>query len=148
MRKSAIALVLSCIALPAPAQDGPQSALQGFIAGYRATDAGAMAALFHADGTFFGSSEPELLRGPEGVRGYFTRAWPAGTRRGIDCDTLSTRMVTPDAAVVNANCRTLMTRPDGQETARDLRLTGLVVRDGGRWLFADLHASNAPAPRR
>ena len=148
MRRIAAFALLTGFVAPAFAQDGPQSALQGFVAGYRATDGAAIAALFRADGTFFGSSEPELPRGPDGVRGYFTRAWPPGTRRGIDCDTLSTRIVTPDIAVVNANCHTQMTRPDGQQAIRDLRLTGVVMRDGGRWLFADLHASNAPAPRR
>lgn len=148
MRRFAIAALACAIPALAMAQDGPQSALQGFVAGYRATDGAAIAALFRSDGTFFGSGEAGLLRGPDGVLGYFTRAWPPGTRRGIDCETLSTRMVTPDIAVVNANCHTQMTRPDGQQNVRDLRLTGVVMREGGRWLFADLHASNAPGPRR
>ena len=142
-----IALIL-LLTSPAMAQDGPQSALAGFIAAYRATDAASMAALFRADATFFGSSEPELLRGPEGVRGYFARAWPPGTRRGIECDLLSTRLVTPDAAVVSADCRNIRTRPDGQQEATGLRLMGVVIREGGAWRFADLHASNAPPARR
>lgn len=146
MRVAAILAVL--LAAPAMAQDSPQAALQGFVAAYRATDAAAMAALFRPDGTFFGSSEPELLRGPDGVLGYFTRAWPPGARRGIECNILSVRALAPDVAAVNAICHTQMTRPDGQQRVRDLRLSGVAVRESGTWRFADLHASDAPAPRR
>lgn len=127
--------------------DGPLSALQAFMVGFNATDPAALAPLFRPDATFFGSSEPALLHGPEGARGYFTRAWPPGNRRAIACESSAVRQLSPDAAMVTAVCRVQATRPDGQQSSSTLRLMGLVLRDAEGWRFADLHASAAPPPK-
>ena len=148
MRKIAALAFLSCIAVPAFAQDGPQSALQGFVAGFNAMDPDAMARLFRPDSTFFGSTEPDLLRGPDGARGYFVRAWPQGSRFQISCETLTTRELSPALATVNAVCGVQFMRADGQTGSARLRLTGLVMRDAQGWRFADLHGSGAPPARR
>ncbi len=140
--------ILWLLAMPASAQDGPSSALARFEAAYNATDPAAMAALFRADATFFGQSEPELQRGTEAVRGYFVRGWPPGTGRTIACTTLSLRQLGPGAASFVAACDTTRARPDGQREVRVLRLTGVVTRDAEGWRFADVHASTAPPPRR
>lgn len=129
------------------AQDGPGQVLEAFLAGFNATDPVALARLFRADATFFGSTEPALLHGPEGAQGYFTRAWPPGSRRAIACLDSAVRVVAPDAAMMRATCRVEAKRPDGSVGQSTLRLMGLVLRDAQGWRFADLHASAAPPPR-
>jgi len=132
----------------AQAQDGAASLIARFAAGFATLDPTVMAALFRPDATFFGSTEPDLLRGPEGVRGYFERSWPPGSTRRVECEVLDTREVSADAAMLDALCRVESGAPDGTRRSGGLRVSALALRDGVGWCFAALHASAPPAPRR
>jgi ketosteroid isomerase-like protein len=131
----------------AHAQDGPASLLDRFAAGFSAMDPAAIAALFRPDGTFFGSTQPDLMRGPEGVQGYFTRGFASGGWRKMTCEALNAREVSASAATVDALCRVEGARSDGTPRKTELRVSALALRDEAGWRFASLHVSDPP-PRR
>ncbi len=140
------ALVALLLSGTARAQDGPASLIERFAAGFATSDPQVMAAMFRPDATLFGSAEPDLLRGPEGARGYFTRAWPPGWQRQLSCDVLNAREVSA-AATLEAWCRFEGVTPDGAPRSLGLRVSALAMRDEAGWRFASLHVS-APPPRR
>ena len=141
------ALVVLLCSPTAYAQDGPASLIARFAAGFSAMDPAAIAALFRPDGTFFGSTQPDLMRGPEGVRGYFTSGFASGGWRKLTCDVLDVREVSATAATVNALCRVEGVRSDGTPRSGALRVSALVQRDDAGWRFASFHGSDPP-PRR
>ena len=141
------ALVALLCSGAAYAQNGPASLIDRFAAGFSAMDPAAIAALFRPDGTFFGTTQPDLMRGPEGVRGYFTSGFASGGWRKLTCDVLDAREVSATAATVNALCRVEGARGDGTPRSGVMRVSALALRDEGGWRFASLHVSDPP-PRR
>ena len=131
----------------AHAQDGPASLIDRFTAGFAAMDPAVMASLFRPDATFFGSTQPDLMRGPEGVRDYFARGWASGGRRQLTCETLNAREVSATAAMLDARCRVEGVLGDGTPRSGVLRVSALALRDEAGWRFASLHVSDPP-PRR
>src|SRR4051794_2621398 len=138
------ALVALLLSGAAYAQDGSASLIGRFTAGFAAMDPAVMASLFRPDATFFGSTQPDLMRGPEGVKGYFTRAWASGGRRQLTCDVLNTRELSATAAMLDAQCRVEGVLSDGTPRSGVLRVSALALRDEGGWRFASLHVSDPP----
>ncbi|MDB5412852.1 MAG: hypothetical protein JWR10_1187 [Rubritepida sp.] len=122
--------------------ESPQAVLDRFAANFFTRDAAAQAALFRPDATFFGSSVPRLLRGPEDALGYFQQAWAKAAPGVMTCDAVVFQQPAPDVVLFSAICR--LVRP---ERTTILRASGTVMRDVEGWRFADLHVSAAPPPR-
>ena len=129
------------------AEDGPASLIDRFAAGFSAMDPAAIASLFRPDGTFFGSTQPDLMRGPEGVQVYFTSGFASGGWRKLTCDVLNAREVSATVATVDALCRVEGARADGTPRNAVLRASAFALRDESGWRCASLHISDPP-PRR
>jgi ketosteroid isomerase-like protein len=109
-------------------------------------DRAAVEALWVADSdlTFWGSAAPEAAVGPEGLRelldllavvpGSFTLTWSA---RRV---TLS-----GDVAWVNAEGVAAWERPGERDARLAYRLTAILVRRAGRWLWHTHHGSEPTA---
>lgn len=148
MSRIATCVGLTLLGVPALAQDSPQSALQAFMAGFRATDPAAMERLFRPGSAFYGSTEPDLFVGPGDARGYFTRAWPPGSRRNLTCENMNMQEVAPSVAVISGICQLESTRPDGTQSSGGMRMTAVAVRDAEGWRIAAMHNSSVPPARR
>ena len=135
-----------------PGAESPQAVLDRFAAAFATRDVEAVAALFASDATFFGSTfhgsvDAPPLRGPEGARAYFGRAWSDGVQRVMSCRTDSLREPAPGVALAAAVCRLERSRPDGSVVPSTLRASAALVRGEAGWRFADLHVSvSPPAP--
>lgn len=80
-----IALVGTAVTHAADAET-PQAVLDRFAVGFSTLDANPMAVLFRPDATFFGSTVPKLLRGPDGARSYFEGVWANAPEGTVTCD--------------------------------------------------------------
>lgn len=139
---------------PVPAQvpsgeESPQVVLDRFAATFATRDVDTVASLFAPDATFFGSSFQGLaepLRGPEGARTYFARAFaPSGPQLGMVCRTEAMREPIPALALAAAICHLDVAQPDGSTARRTLRVSAALARGQAGWRFADMHVSVAPA---
>ncbi|WP_424811473.1 nuclear transport factor 2 family protein [Roseococcus sp. YIM B11640] len=117
----------------------PQAVIESFAANFLSRDAAKQAALFHEDASFFGSSVPGLLRGPEGALGYFRKAWAEAAPGVMTCEELVLQPIAPDLSLFAATCR--LARP-GRISV--LRASGAIRRADHGWRFASLHVSAAP----
>ena len=120
----------------------PQALLDSFAANFFTMDAAAQAALFRDDATFFGSSVPGMLRGPEGALGYFLGGWAKASPGVMSCELVTFQTPAPDVVLFSAVCR--LVRAEG---VKILRASGSMMHDPEGWRFADLHVSAAPAAR-
>lgn len=146
MRHAAGALLIVALAaVPAGAQpaDSPEALLQRFGANFLTKDVAAQVALFAPDAALYGATVGPLLRGQDGVRGYFTNAWANAAPGTMQCEILSRRLPTPDLALVDATCP--LVRPERTVT---LRVSAVMQRDPtAGWRFLEMHNSFPPAPR-
>ena len=140
MTRAALSLGGLLAAAAAPAS--PEALLEAFAANFATLDVAAQAALFTPDAAFFGSTVPELLRGPEGANRYFAEAWARASPGTMTCEVQSWRQPSPDLVLLSAWCR--LVRP---ERTSQLRLSGAAMRGADGWRFVELHISAPPPPR-
>jgi ketosteroid isomerase-like protein len=136
-----LAALLACLAVPARAAPAsPEAVIAQFAANFTPRDVAAQAALFRPDALIFGSTAAPLLRGPDGAREYFGRAWATGTGATVTCEPAAFLRPAPGLVLFATTCRVAR-----GEVVRGLRLSGTLQQDTDGWRFAEFHGS-APPP--
>jgi uncharacterized protein (TIGR02246 family) len=140
-----IALPLWSTAKAGPAEDA-QAAFSKFFPAFVAHNQAEVAAMFAPDAQFYGTSSPELVTTPEGVRQYFTVALDVPTTfQATPLQVTSTAL--SDSVVLIAGMWKVDRTLDGKTTVvGPLRVSAVLQKRNDRWLIVQFHNSPRPAP--
>ena len=106
-----------------------------------------VAALFAPDALFYGTSSPEVVTMPEGIRQYFVAALTG--KRGIVKATpfSQTALVLSDSIVaISGKWQSERTLDGKMTTAGPSRNTVVMQKRGDKWLIVQFHNSPTPKP--
>ena len=140
-----IAMSFSALVHAGPKEDA-QAAFEKFYSSFVAGNDETVAALFTPDALFYGTSSPELVTNPEGVRQYFNRALsgPATVKATL---LRSSALVLSDNVVLISGMWQSERLLDGKSTVNGpLRISVVMSKRGDRWLVAQFHNSPTPKP--
>ena len=138
------AVAASSVVRAGPAEDA-QAAFSKFFPAFSARNQTEVAAMFAADGQFYGTLSPELVSKPEGVLQYFKVALDrpditVATPLQITSTALS------DSVVLVAGMWKLERTLDGKTTpAGPFRVTAVLQKRNDRWIVVQFH--NSPRPQ-
>lgn len=114
-----------------------QAALQSFVKAFESRDAEALAAHWTAEGEYESDGEP-AVRGRETIQKRFSEFFAKTPELKAEVRSDSLRFLSSDTAI---NEGLVSIRRGAAATATKARYKILVVREKGRWLFAQLNES-------
>lgn len=124
-------------------RDEATSILAAWVTAFNAGDVAAIAGLYSADATLFGTISPALTTRPEDVRAYFA----AVAKSRMQVKLLDGPVVTgiaDEAAVLAGLYEFSGPRPDGQSFVMPARYSFVVASIGGDWRIVHQHSSPQP----
>jgi uncharacterized protein (TIGR02246 family) len=145
MAKMLGALMLLCLLVSAPVLAAPADDVAAVEAkwteAFAKWDLDGLAALYTPDAYFFGSL-PDLYRGPDGVKAYFSKL-PKGVFKAAAFSDDHVTELSPDV-IVTAGFVTFTREVNGQTSQLPFRISLTLVRQDGVWKIASHHASPKP----
>mgnify|MGYP001268880049 FL=1 len=154
MMRCSVVLIAALLAVPFNAFAGPkedaQAVFDKFLTSFTAANAEEIVSLFTADALFWGTTMPNLVTTPDGIRQYFVAAFgtPARTPGAVKATSLGTSaLVLSDTAVLISGMWQVEWVADGKPNLLPLRVSLVVTKRGDRWLIAQFHNSPRPRPQ-
>jgi hypothetical protein len=141
----AIALVMSSAAGAGPAEDA-EAAFLKFFPAFVAHNQVQVAAMFAADGQFYGTLSPQLVTTPEAVNAYFAATL---NRPDVVVATplqLSTKALAEGVVLIAGSWKFDRTLSGTTTVAGPFRVTAVMQKRNDAWHVVQFHNSPVPTP--
>lgn len=143
-----LAMVLGALLSVQLAVAGPSDDARGVLTkwekAFNAGDVNAIVALYTPDATLFGTQNPALTSGTEGLKTYFTASAKNKTQvKFAEAPTVT--QITDSVFVLSGVYEFSGTRADGQKFTAPARYSFLIAKVAGQWRIMHQHSSLRPA---
>jgi len=140
-------LLMTCTHVFAGTKEDALAAYQRFFELFTTDNHDQIAKLFAPDALFYGTSSPEVVTTPEGIRQYFVAALDG--KRGTVKATPFTQIalvLSESIVVISGKWQSERTVDGKMVTAGPSRNTVVMQKRGDQWLIVQFHNSPTPKP--